>query len=241
MNIGVVTTLNKKLYKQYGYRFFETYNWPFDLHVYSEDMLEIPNSNQIVKSLFDEVPECEKFVERNKIKPVEDTSNGFLQDAVRFSYKVYSYTDMIINNEDYDGLIGIDVDSVFYKEIDIDWIKNHIHRDNCMMSYLGRGKNYSECGFLYWNLKHKDTRDYSKFMQDTYNTDHVYDLIEKHDSYVWDYARKRFEDERGTVNHNIGDGKPGHVQARSVLGTVYDHIKGPKRKKLLRSPEARVK
>ena len=27
MNIAVVTTLNKKLYKQYGYKFFETYNW----------------------------------------------------------------------------------------------------------------------------------------------------------------------------------------------------------------------
>ena len=33
LRIGVVTTLSKKLYKEYGHKFFETYNWPFDLIV----------------------------------------------------------------------------------------------------------------------------------------------------------------------------------------------------------------
>ena len=66
MRIQVVTTLNKKLYNAYAKRFFETYNWPFDLTVYSEDMLDIPNYNTIVRSIYDEVPSCEEFVERNK-------------------------------------------------------------------------------------------------------------------------------------------------------------------------------
>jgi hypothetical protein len=239
MNISVITTLNKKLYKQYGHKFFETYNWPFDLFVYSEDMLDIPHQSLIVRSLFDEVPECEEFVLRNKDKPVEDNANGFLQDAVRFCYKVYAYTDYLMNNEDYDGIICIDADSVFYNPIDIEWIKKHIHRDDTMMSYLGRGKNYSECGFLYFNIKHKDTKSYASRVRSMYDSDEVYELIEKHDSFVWDYVRKEFE-KRGTKNHNIGDGRPGHVQARSILGTVYDHIKGPKRKKLLRSPELKI-
>jgi len=239
MNIAVITTLNKKLYKQYGHKFFETYNWPFDLFVYSEDMLDIPNQSLIVRSLFDEVPECEEFVLRNKDKPVEDNANGFLQDAVRFCYKVYAYTDYLMNNEDYDGIICIDADSVFYNPIDIEWIKKHIHRDDTMMSYLGRGKNYSECGFLYFNMKHKDTKSYASRVRSMYDTDQLYELIEKHDSFIWDYVRKEFE-KRGTKNHNIGDGRPGHVQARSILGTVYDHIKGPKRKKLLRSPELKI-
>lgn len=240
MNIAVVTTLNKKLYDQYGYKFFETYNWDFDLIVYSEDLINIPNKKQIIKSIFDEIPECEDFVKRNKDKLVENTGSGYLQDAVRFCYKVYSYTDMILNNKDYDGIIGIDADSVFYKSINKDWVKQHIHKDDCMMSYLGRGNHYSECGFLYWNLNHKDTKDYAKVMKDMYSTDSVYKLVEKHDSYVWDYVRKRFENETETLNNNIGDGKPGHVQARSILGEVYDHIKGPKRKQTFRSPESRL-
>ena len=241
MEIAVVTTLNNKLYKQYGYKFFETYNWPFYLAVYSENMNGIPNTNHIVRSIFDEVPNCEEFVNRNKKRPVNPNPDGFLQDAVRFCYKVYAYTDMILNNEDNDGLICIDADSVFYKPIDIDWIKKHIHRDDCMMTYLGRGKHYSECGFLYFNLKHPKVKKYAKDMQQMYDTDEVYNLIEYHDSYVWDFVRKKYESPLIQVkNHNIGDGKPGHVQARSILGSVYDHIKGPKRKKLMRSPEAKV-
>ena len=240
MNIGVVTTLNKKLYKQYGYRFFETYNWPFDLQVYSEDMLDIPNQSLIVRSTFDEIPSCEEFVNRNKQREVPDTPEGFLQDAVRFSYKVYAYTDQIINNEDYDGIICIDADSVFYKPIDVEWIKQHIHRDDSMMTYLGRGNHYSDCGFLYFNMKHNSTKAYAREMKRMYDSDEIYQLSEVHDSYIWDHVRKAFES-NSVKNHNIGDGKFGHVQARSILGPIYDHIKGPKRKKLMRSPEARVK
>ena len=240
MNIGVVTTLNKKLYKQYGYRFFETYNWPFDLIVYSEDMLDIPNQSLIVRSTFDEIPSCEEFVNRNKQREVPDTPEGFLQDAVRFSYKVYAYTDQIINNEDYDGIICIDADSVFYKPIDVEWVKEHLHRNDTMMCYLGRGNHYSECGFLYFNMKHNSTKAYAREMKRMYDSDEIYQLPEVHDSYIWDHVRKAFES-NSVKNHNIGDGKVGHVQARSILGPIYDHIKGPKRKKLMRSPEARVK
>ena len=107
-----------------------------------------------------------------------------------------------------------------------------------MMTYLGRGNHYSECGFLYFNLNHKDVFSYAHRMKSLYDTDGIYNLKEQHDSYVWDYVRKEFE-KRGTKNFNIGDGKPGHVQARSILGTVYDHTKG-NRKLKGRSPEARV-
>ena len=40
-------------------------------------------------------------------------------------------------------------------------------------------------------------------------------------------------------NNNIGDKDGGHVQARSILGTVYDHTKG-KRKLTGKSPEAKI-
>jgi hypothetical protein len=242
MNIAVVTTLNKKLYKAYGHKFFETYNWPFDLVVYSEDMLDIPNSNVIVRSIYDEVPECEEFVKRNiHRQPISQfgvKSKDFVTDGVRFCYKVYSYTDYLINNEDYDGIIGIDADSIFYKSIDIDWIKKHIHKEDCMMAYLGRGTDYSECGFLYWNMKHKQTKAYAKRMKSLYDTDDIYNLKEQHDSFIWDYVRKEFES-KGTKNNNLGDGRPGHVQARSILGEIYDHTKGPRKLKG-RSPEARI-
>ena len=125
MKIQVVTSWNNKLYKEYAHRFKETYQWPFDLVVYNED-----------EDMFDKIPNLKKFIERNKHREVA----SFKQDGVRFSYKVYAYTHAIENcPSDVDGLICIDADSVFYKSIDVDWIKKHIHKDECMMSYLGRG------------------------------------------------------------------------------------------------------
>ena len=227
LNIKVITTWNNNLYEAYAYRFKKTYNWPFEVIVYNED-----------ESI---LPDLKEFVDRNKHRqPISDFKEkglDFLTDGVRFSYKVYAFTHAIATQEA-DGLICMDADSVFHKPIDEEWIKNHIHRDDCMMTYLGRGDHYSECGFLYFNLKHKDTISYANRMKFLYDTDGIYNLKEQHDSYVWDYVRKEFEN-RGTKNHNIGDGKPGHVQARSVLGVIYDHTKGPRKLKG-RSVEARV-
>jgi hypothetical protein len=252
MKIAVVTTMNKKLYRAYGHKFFETYNWPFDCFVYHEDNFdEIIDTHSygtdgitpfFYRSILNEVPSCVQFVDRNYHRQprssFEEKGLDFITDGVRFCYKVYAYTDVIMKQE-YDGVIGIDADSIFYNDIDVDWIKKHIHRDDIMMAHLGRGDHYSECGFLYWNLKHKDTMAYAARMKGLYDTDGIYHLKEQHDSFVWDYARKEFE-ARGTKNHNIGDGKPGHVQSRSILGDVYDHTKGPRKLKG-RSPEARVK
>ena len=253
MKVLVVTTLNKKLYDAYGYRFFETYNWPFDCYIYHEGNFdEVIEKHSFTKddktpffyrNIFDEVPDCKSFTQRHKDKPITDfgvKSNDFVKDAVRFCYKVYAYTHAILTSEGYDAVIGIDADSVFYKPIDEQWIKQHIHRNDAMMCYLGRGNHYSECGFLYWNMNHPQTKNYAKYMKDLYDTDYIYTLKEQHDSFVWDYARVRFEEEFGIDNHNIGDGKAGHVQARSVLGEVYDHTKGP-RKLIGRSNEARIK
>ena len=223
----VITTWNNNLYEAYAHRFKKTYNWPFEVIVYNED-----------ESI---LPDLKKFVDRNKhrqpISDFKEKSLDFITDGVRFSYKVYAYTHALMTQEA-DGLICIDADSVFHKPIDEEWIKKHIHKDDCMMTYLGRGNHYSECGFLYFNLKHPAVLSYAHRMKSLYDTDSIYNLKEQHDSYIWDYVRKEFE-KRGTRNFDIGDGKSGHVQARSILGPVYDHTKG-NRKLKGRSPEARV-
>ena len=67
MKIRVITTWNEKLYMRYAYRFEKTYNWPFPLTVYNED-----------KDLFDLVPECKEFIDRNKHRPHKD----FLRETI---------------------------------------------------------------------------------------------------------------------------------------------------------------
>ena len=228
----VVTSYNNTLFDSYAFRFHKTYNWPFKLIVYNEDL---PPRRPAI-NFYERVPELKKFVDTHKhIK-----FNSYRNDGVRFAYKVFAYTDAILNaDEDVTGIIGIDADSVFYKPINDMWVKKCLHKDNHMMTYLGRGKHYSECGFLYWNLKHPRTKEYARAMQDLYISDKMYKLPEQHDSFLWDHMRVKFEQEYDVKNYDIGDGQVGHVQARSVLGPIYDHTKG-NRKKRGRSPEARA-
>jgi hypothetical protein len=223
MKLLTVTTWNNKLYKEYAHRFEKTYNlsWPYT--VYNED-----------DGMFEAIPDLKAFVERNKDKPTDN----FLQDAVRFSYKVYAYCHAIKQYKDeYDFIMGIDADSVFYHPIPEDIVAKKLYKENCMMTYLGRGGQYSECGFLGFNLKHPETQNYAREMLKLYNSDEIYKLVETHDSFVWDHVRIKFELEKGVKNNNIGDHKKAHVQARSILGQFYDHTKGASRKAMGMSGE----
>ena len=76
MKLITITTWNNRLYKEYAHRFEATYNWSWPYTVYNED-----------DGMYDAIPDLKAFVERNKDRPAKD----FLQDAVRFSYKVYGY------------------------------------------------------------------------------------------------------------------------------------------------------
>ena len=93
MNIKTVTTFNKRLHDEYAHRFMSTYNWPFELIVYSED--EIPNVETF--NTFDLIPKCKEFVDRNINREVPSLNlDTFKYDAVRFCYKVYVYTHEIL-------------------------------------------------------------------------------------------------------------------------------------------------
>ena len=219
MKILAVTTYNNKLYKEYAHRFEKTYNWDFPYTVYNED-----------DGMMEAIPECKAFVERNKNKfEGKDFLKDFWQDGVRFCYKVYAYTHAILNYREYDYVIGIDADSVFYTPMTKDFIKTRLYKSECMMTYLGRGNQYSECGFLGFNMKHPEITNYANEMKYMYDSDEIYNLNEQHDSYVWDHVRLKFEGKKQVKNLNIGDGRGGHVQVRSVLGKFYDHTKGQRK------------
>ena len=215
MKLITITTWNNRLYKEYAHRFEATYNWSWPYTVYNED-----------DGMYDAIPDLKKFVDRNKHRPYKD----YLQDAVRFSYKVYGYCQAIKQYSDYDFIMGVDADSVFYHPMPEDVVAKKLYKEDCMMTYLGRGGQYSECGFLGFNMKHPEIHNFAKEMVRMYNSDDIYKLIECHDSFIWDHVRTKFELEKGVKNNNIGDHKKAHVQARSVLGMYYDHTKGPSRK-----------
>ena len=80
-------------------------------------------------------------------------------------------------------------------------------------------------------MKHQMVKQYAIDMQNMYNEDLIYKEEQQHDSWIWDKVRERMEEKYEVRNHNIGDNKVGHVQARSILGGVYDHTKGLRKQK----------
>lgn len=221
----VITALNDTLYKQYGHKFVDTFPGTLDLQIWSETHLPIPHRSLPYRD----------FYLKHRTRHV----TSYKYDAVRFHWKpqaVY-YTLQQDYIKDYDSLLWIDADTIFLKEINDTWIKDHLHTEG-IMSYMGRYNYYSECGLLYFNLRNTHTEQYVKDVWQYYTTDEVYNLQEQHDSYIWDYVRGKHELEYNHTFRNLGvDYKVpgGHIQAH-LYGEWFDHCKG-KRKTVGKSAE----
>ena len=201
MKIALVTSLNEKLYHYYGHMFYTSFNWPFDTYVYHEGWM--PSNPP------------------RKIIPGTD----FKRDACRFAYKIYAKTHLMLDC-DYDYVFWVDADAVFLKPITEQYILNKVLPENNTICYLNRTNQYSECGFVGYNLKNNDTIEFIKQLRRYYDEDELFNLDEWHDSYVWDQVRLKYL--KGKPQHKLcPDGYVGHVWSRhSVIKDYIGHMKG---------------
>lgn len=260
---AVVTTFNDDGYIKYGKRMIETFDkfWPeeVDLYVYYEGTKPDIIVSERIKflDLLKSCPDLVKFKERWKDDPIangqpigisggltrpstvskgENQKGSFLWDAVRFSHKVYcvSHSTTTI---DADVVIWLDADTKTFSEIPAEFISNFIP-EIVYTCYLGRKNQYSECGFVSYNIRHIEHKNFIRYWVNLYNTGKLFSLSEWHDSYVFDYVRKTFEKERSIKNHNLTFGNHhGHTFINCDLGKYIDHMKG-KRKKIGKSSKS---
>ena len=231
-----VTTMNKRLFDEYGKDLLLSYKntgQKFPLYVYVEDKIDkYPiMQNIIYVPLYEEEPECEKFVNRNSKKEVP----SFMFDAVRFSYKVFAQC----NASKHGGkMYYVDADCVFLQNMDEE-ILEQIMPDKICTSFYYREGLYTETGFIGFNMEHECMKDFIEHYRNLYVNDTVYDLPFQTDCHTYDNTRKimtnNFTDDY--YEKKLGDGGPSHIMARDKLIHDYlDHRKG-KRKKLEHSPE----
>jgi len=232
-DIAVITTFNKALYDKYASEFMSTYNWPYDLFIYSEDDIsgikELHKDKKFMVLDFKrEVPEHKSFVVDNikrKIK-VKD----FRFDAVRFSYKSFSTAHFALDHGirlGYSFLVYIDADTVFNVKKPItqkDFDK--LIKKKSMMTFHGRIKLYSETGFLIFNLKHTHIKEFFKNMLDAYITGEIYKQRDFTDSTTYDVVRKGFE-KKGVITYNINEKHNyGNCTQIPEIGAYITHLKG---------------
>ena len=243
MKIAIVTSLNKQLYEYYAFRFLQTYNWPFDCYIYHEGWIpEIDpmRDNIIYRDIHETNPGLKQFAERNSKRnqfstEKNDTSKiiyglDFLKDAIRFSYKVYAKTHLMMEGK-YDYVFWIDADVVFTKRITEQEIVNKILPIDYTICYLDRPEppRYPECGFVGYNLTNSHTRNFVEKLREYYELDLLFKEEQWHDSYVWNKVREKYLS--GQPQYNLtGTRKDGHVWPHSKLAEYTTHLKGKKKK-----------
>ena len=195
---------------------------------YVEEDYQYPNYKGITYvNLPQEMPELLDFKERHKDKIWTDDSD-FLQNAVRFSHKVFAqYHASKLNKK----FMWLDADNIFMIQFPDNFIDTFIP-DDTFTTFYGRD-HYTECGVIGFNCTLDISKKFFDIYLSHYTKDTIYDLPNKTDCHAFDNTRKLVE----VKERNKNDGHGGHIIARDKeINPYIDHKKG-KRKYKDNSPE----
>lgn len=142
-------------------------------------------------------------------------------------------------------VIWIDCDSIFHAPVTHEFL-SMVLPDDKLCCYLGRdGWFFTESGFIGFNAEHEYFQEFARVYLEVFNSGLVF--TQKlpdgrciwHDCAGFDLARRTFGEIGRECMVNLADGLPFetmHPLINSVLGSVMDHMKGP-RKDRKSSPE----
>jgi len=257
MKLCFISTINKKLYEEYGERFIgefmENAEQNIHLRIYFEG--DIPanlqnkyKKNFSIKSL--NHPKHQNFIKfyknlfeahgvkvklvpkENGEKKVELTSD-YRFNAIKFSYKPFAIYQSILDiSSQFDCIIWTDADLRCKKKFTSDQIKPFLPSIAENLSILQRKHDHSECGFLGFNVHQPLTIKFINRVINIYSTGEIFSLKEWHDSFIFDYVIQEFQKENIKIKNISGRGfETDHPFIHSGLEEFFDHLKGPERKK----------
>ena len=160
MNTFFTTTFNSRLYEEYAHNFIETYlktNQEIPVICYVDDDHNYPiNKNISYIKLHEAMPEIIDFKNRHKdiildLKYEAFSDQEFLQNAVRFSHKVFAQVHSSYSKKKF---MYIDADNVFRKKISNEFVDSFIP-DDVVVTCYGR-PNWVEAGVIGFNSQIKD-------------------------------------------------------------------------------------
>lgn len=252
---AVVTTMHPEGYERYGRLMVQSFLQHFPaavpLLLYHENFVpDVIDPRLIPRDLLRSSPELVEFKRRHvdnrrahgranpwrRIKlfglripvPLRIKKGAFRWDAVRFSHKTFCIFHAA-RHVDADVLIWIDADTRFFADVDLQELETMVPED-CFVGCLQR-RNYSECGFVAYNLRDPATAGFLADFERYYTQDRLFAEREYHDSFLFDIARRRAE-QRGAKSYDIGEGvgqRASHVLINSRLGRFMDHMKGDRK------------
>jgi len=246
--LAVVTTFSKAGYEQYAHRMIASFErlWPseIDLHIFADEPIPQIKSHrvhyhkEVVKDRDDFV--C-KFGGNEAAKGIVNGQYNYRFDAVKFCHKplVLHHFATVYNKgleRPYDGMIWLDADSLTHSRVPLKAAQKQFANPNVDLQYLGRCYKYSECGYIYFNLRNEHGIDVLNGWTDFYRNGTFKKEKEWHDSWLFDIARKNVP-KRATdpLHYSLTSHLPrrkgaGHPFVNSFIGEYMDHLKGNARK-----------
>lgn len=232
----IVTTFNKKLYREYAYKFIDSYlesGTTIPLHIYVEDGEEYPAfPNVTFHNLFDQDPECHAFVKRNQHKKAPT----YMKDGVRFCYKVFAQC--LGSQIDKEPMLWVDADCVFLQKIEERWVSEVL--GGKFVAFYSRPGLYTECGFMAYDLSKPCSEGFFEHFRNFYVNDVIYRLENYTDCHAFDSCRRISRHTLGYSERPLGQfatHRKLHVMALDPLIAKHiDHRKG-NRKQKEKSPE----
>ena len=220
---------------------YERITW-IDLHDAEKNLVNFKNrhkSDPVANGKLESIPGgVTRLPELQELGGADKNNESFLWDAVRFSNKVFCIINAVKNSSEYDYVVWLDADTFIFKPMPIGFLANLLQPDT-MLTYLGRDTIYPECGFVGYNLKHRETQNFINDWKKLYTTGNIFQLDEWHDSAVFWHLVKIYLEERTVIVNDIGykKGVEGHhVFINSDLGNYIDHMKGNRKQKGFSSP-----
>ncbi len=235
MDIFFTTTFNSRLFKEYAHKFLETYlktNQDIPLYCYVDDEYDYPVHKKISYiKLHEAMPQILEFKSRHKdiildLEYEAFSDKQFLQNAVRFSHKVFAQVHSSYTNKKF---MYVDADNIFKNKISYEFVNNFIPNDVVVTCY-GR-PNYVETGIIGYNCTLGEISKifFEKYLS-YYTEDKIFDSKFKTDSQALDGTRKEMKKIKGYKEIDRGDGLDGHVIHRDkIMFNYLDHRKGKRK------------
>ena len=167
------------------------------------------------------------------------SQEDFSRDAFRFANKVFAIraaARTTSHEPRATRLFWLDADVVTFEPVPLTLLDEVLPPD-VALSCLDRGPYPSECGFVGYNLAHPATLPFIEALASLYASDEVFKLQEWHDSYVFDWLRRKGNVPAHCIPYAAGQKR--HPFVNSALGRYMDHLKGP-RKHLGKTPRGEV-
>lgn len=222
MQLHLVTTVNERLWNEYGYRFAREFSEHSDGSVVLTVIFETRNMQPLPAV---SLPSVQLFPlkhegharflayfgnlwEANGHRLVHHTENGQIKglkliesyrfNAVRFSFKPFAL-DQFRRYHSHKNIpfAWIDADMRVISGLSAQKLLEFIPAGGQLMSYLGRDNHdnlkYSECGFLGFNGGHDMLPAFFERMCGLYTSGEIFSQQEWHDSWLWDVVRREFD------------------------------------------------